>query len=235
MSLPLVILAGGLATRLRPLTEKIPKALIEVHGEPFLAHQLRLLRDGGIKRVVICVWHRGELIREFAGDGNRFGLGITYSFDGERPLGTGGAIRKALPLLGEAFFILYGDSYLPCDYRAVEAAFLASHKDALMTVYHNRDQGDRSNVQYSGGRILAYHKQQRTSLMEYIDYGLGIFRAKTFEPFPAGQPFDLADVYQNLLATGRLAGYEASERFFEAGSLSGIKELEGHLKKQKDL
>lgn len=232
MSLPVAILAGGLATRLRPLTEKIPKILVEIHGEPFLSHQLRLLRTGGIRKVILCAWYRGELIREFAGDGKKFGLEISYSFDGEHPLGTGGAIRKALPLLGDVFFVLYGDSYLSCDYSAIEAAFLTSQKDALMTVYHNRDHGDQSNVQYSEGRILAYNKQPRTPLMEHIDYGLGVFRAGAFKNYAADTAFDLVEVYQNLLAGGRLSGYEMRERFFEIGSLSGIKELEDHLKKR---
>jgi NDP-sugar pyrophosphorylase family protein len=235
MSFPAAILAGGLATRLGSLTEKIPKALIEIHHEPFLAHQLRLLRDGGIKKVVICVWYRGELIREFAGDGHRFGLEITYSFDGERALGTGGALRKALPLLGSAFFVLYGDSYLPCDYGSIEAAFLTSGKDALMTVYHNLDQGDRSNVQYSGGNILAYDKQHPTAAMEHIDYGLGVFRAHALESYVPGQPLDLADVYQRLLTAGHLGGYEVPERFFEIGSLQGIQELERYLEKKGNL
>ena len=235
MSLPVAILAGGLATRLRPITEKIPKALIEINHEPFLAHQLRLLRDAGIKKVVICAWYRGELIRDFAGNGHAFGLEIDYSFDGERPLGTGGALRQALPLLGENFFVLYGDSYLPCDYGAIGAAFLASQEKALMTVFHNRDQGDRSNVQYSQGRILVYDKQHRTARMEHIDYGLGVFRAQALAPYAAGQSLDLAEVYQDLLSAGQLAGYEIPERFFEIGSLSGIKELEAYLQKKKNL
>ncbi len=229
MSLPVAILAGGLATRLRPLTEKIPKALIFINQEPFVAHQLRLLHAGGIKKVVICAWYRGELIRDFTGDGRRFGLEIEYSFDGERALGTGGALRKALPLLGEAFFVLYGDSYLPCDYGKVEAAFLESRKDALMTVYHNRDLGDRSNVQYSDGRIRVYDKEHRTKDMEHIDYGLGVLRAGTLESYAPGQSFDLAEVYRRLLSAGQLAGYEVPERFYEIGSLPGIQALEKHL------
>ena len=135
--LPVAILAGGLATRLGPLTEGVPKALLTVGGEPFLAHQLRLLQRSGVTRVVLCVGHLGERIRDFAGDGRRFGLEIEYSFDGPQLLGTGGAIRRALPLLGDAFFVLYGDSYLPCGYRGVETAFLASGKHGLMTVFRN--------------------------------------------------------------------------------------------------
>src|SRR5579863_2664253 len=129
--LPIAILAGGLATRLRPATEQIPKALLPVAGEPFLAHQLRLLRQAGIRRVVLCAGYLGEKIRHYAGDGSAFGVEVSYSFDGETPLGTAGAIRKALPGLGEAFFVVYGDSYLRCDYGAIQQAFLDSGKDAL--------------------------------------------------------------------------------------------------------
>src|SRR4051794_4872944 len=138
--LPVAILAGGLATRLRPLTETIPKSLVEVAGEPFLAHQLRLLHSHGIRRATLCVGYLGEMVREFAGDGARFGMEVTYSFDGPELRGTAGAVRQALPLLGPAFFVLYGDSYLPCDYAAVERAFLESGKLGLMTVFRNEGQ-----------------------------------------------------------------------------------------------
>src|SRR5271165_5405998 len=123
--LPVAILCGGLATRLRPMTETIPKALIELNGEPFIAHQLRLLSSRGIKRAVLCVGYRGEMIEEFVGDGAPFGLHAEVLFDGPTLLGTAGAVRRALPLLGENFFVLYGDSYLPCDYSAVASAFLS--------------------------------------------------------------------------------------------------------------
>src|ERR1044071_9702153 len=113
--LPIAILAGGLATRLRPMTETIPKALVEIAGEPFLAHQLRLLRAAGYERVVLCVGYLGKMVREFAGDGSAFGLYVEYSFDGPTLLGTAGAIVRALPLLGPRFSVIYGDSYLPCD------------------------------------------------------------------------------------------------------------------------
>src|SRR5947209_5920718 len=156
--LPIAILAGGLATRLRPITETIPKALVEINGEPFLAHQLRLLAQGGVERVVLCVAHRAEQIRDFAGDGRGFGIRVDYSFDGPQLLGTAGAIRGAVPLLPDNFFVLYGDSYLPCDYLAVERAFLSSGKSGLMTIHRNEGRWDSSNVEYSEGRIVAYDK-----------------------------------------------------------------------------
>ena len=234
MTLPVAILAGGLATRLRPLTEKIPKALVELNGEPFIAHQLRLLQAAGLKEVVICAWYRGDLIRAFAGDGHPFGMNIQYSFDGDIPLGTGGALQKALPLLDRSFFVLYGDSYLPCDYQAVEAAYFSGGKKGLMTVFHNHNQGDSSNVEFSGGQIRVYDKKKRTPKMEYIDYGLGILNASAFAPYSLGKPLDLADIYQHLLAEGQLAGYEVPERFYEIGSFEGIQDLEDYLKRNKE-
>jgi D-sedoheptulose 7-phosphate isomerase len=227
--LPVAILAGGLATRLRPVTEKIPKSLMEINGEPFLAHQLRLLASQGVGRVTLCVGYLGDRIREYAGDGSRFGLEVTYSFDGPQLRGTAGAIRNALPLLGESFFVLYGDSYLPCNYTAVERAFLESGRAGLMTVYHNRGQWDSSNVIYADGRIVSYDKKQRIPEMHHIDYGLGALRAGAFAGVPEG-PYDLASLYQDLLGRGELAGYEVGQRFYETGSFAGIEELSEYLK-----
>src|SRR5437763_621059 len=193
--LPVAILAGGLATRLRPITETIPKALVEIAGEPFLGHQLRLLSRGGINRAVLCLGYLGEQVRDYAGDGSAFGLHIDYSFDGPELLGTAGAIRRAAPLLGEAFFVIYGDSYLPCDYGAVCNAFLVSGKPGLMTVFLKDGQSDNSNVEYADGRILAYDKANRTPRMRHIDYGLGVFRRAAFDKVPEGIAYDLATLY----------------------------------------
>jgi NDP-sugar pyrophosphorylase family protein len=224
--LPVAILAGGMGTRLYPLTERIPKALVEINGEPFLAHQLRLLRAAGITRVVICIGRHGEPIREFAGDGARFEMEIKYSADGPVLLGTAGAVRQAVPLLGDAFFVLYGDSYLPCSYRGVEQAFHAAGQSALMTVFRNEGRWDSSNVEFSGGRILAYDKKNRTTHMQYIDYGLGIFSRAAFDG-PAHA--DLAEIYGDLLRRGELAACEVNERFYEIGSREGIRELSDYL------
>jgi NDP-sugar pyrophosphorylase family protein len=226
--LPAAIRAGGLATRLRPLTETIPKSLVPINGQPFLAHQLRLLRSRGIERVVLCVGHMGETIRNFAGDGKAFGLALDYSWDGAVPLGTAGAVRNALSRLGDAFFVLYGDSYLPCDYGAVESAFLAAGKSGLMTVFGNNNRWDASNVEFREGRILAYHKQRRSPEMRHIDYGLGVFRQSVFASLPP-VPGDLTAVYQNLLAREELAAFEVGERFYEAGSFEGIRTLSERL------
>jgi NDP-sugar pyrophosphorylase family protein len=222
---PVVILAGGLATRLRPVTEKIPKALIDIAGEPFIAHQLRLLRRQGIHRAVVCAGFLGEQIRDFVGDGAAFGVDVTFVFDGPTLLGTAGAIRRALPHLAESFFTLYGDSYLTCDHAAVQDAFTASGKSALMTVYRNHGQYDRSNVEFAGGGIRVYDKQVQTPAMHHIDYGLGLFRRSAFANLPEGRPADLAALYRERLAAGDLAGFEVAERFYEIGSFAGITDL----------
>ena len=227
--LTVALLAGGLATRLRPATEKIPKSLVELNGEPFLAHQLKLLHARGIRRVILCVGFLGEMIREAIGDGKGFGMQLEYSFDGDTLLGTAGAIKKALPLLGDSFFVLYGDSYLVCDYAAVAREFAAAGKLALMTVYRNEGKWDTSNVEFKDGRILAYSKKNRTPRMAYIDYGLGVFSAKAFDGVPAGEAYDLAELYGKMVEMGQLAGMEVHQRFYEIGSLAGLEETANFL------
>ena len=223
---PVVILAGGLATRLRPVTEKIPKALIDVGGQPFIAHQLSLLKSYGIQSVVISAWYKGEMIREFVGNGQQFGLDVQYVFDGDHPLGTGGAIRHALPLMKGPFFVLYGDSYLPCDYADVQAHFDRHTFSGLMTVYRNHGQWDTSNVEMSNNQILHYDKKTRTPRMEFIDYGLGLFKPEVFAPVPQGQLVDLTEIYQKLVANRDLLAYEVKQRFYEVGSFEGWRELD---------
>jgi NDP-sugar pyrophosphorylase family protein len=227
--LPVAILAGGLATRLGPLTKQTPKCLLEVSGRPFVHHQLRQLRDRGVRRVVLCLGYLGEQVTEAVGDGSAFGLEVAYSFDGPELRGTAGAIRRALPLLGEAFFVLYGDSYLECRYADVQAAFEDAGKLALMTVFHNEGRWDTSNVEFRDGRILAYDKVDRTPAMEYIDYGLGVLDRRAMEVVPESGSCDLATVYQQMLRRGELAGFEVSERFYEIGSVAGLEETRAHL------
>ena len=230
---PVAILAGGIGTRMLPRTEKIPKALLEVADEPFVAHQLALLRDQGIRDVVLCVSHFADQIEAFVGDGRRWGIRVRYSPDGPTRLGTGGALRRALPLLGESFFVLYGDSYLPCDFAAVAAAFEREQQPALMTVFRNDDQFDTSNVLYEGGRIVRYDKQDRTSAMHHIDYGLSMLRASTLAAYPAGEAFDLARVFQDLVARGALAGVEVPTRFYEIGSDEGLRDTDAWLRTRR--
>jgi NDP-sugar pyrophosphorylase family protein len=231
VTLPVAILAGGLATRLRPVTETIPKSLVEVAGRPFGEHQLDWLRSQGIDRVVFSVAYRGEMIREALGDGRRWNLSIDYVFDGELLLGTGGALKRALPVLGDAFFVLYGDSLLTCDLAAIERTFVASGRSGLMTVFRNDDRWDRSNVQFEEGRLIRYDKDKARQApeMRHIDYGLGVLTARALAPFPADRPFDLAPVYQLLLAAGELAAVEVTDRFYEIGSPEGLEETRAFL------
>jgi|SRR5678815_3620095 NDP-sugar pyrophosphorylase family protein len=230
---PVAILAGGMATRLRPMTDKIPKALIEVAGRPFIFRQLDYLREQGITHVVVCTGHLGDQIQTALGDGKTFGIDVRYSMDGPTLLGTGGALRQALPWLGEHFFVLYGDSFLPCNFAEVQQAFVESHQPALMTLLRNRDQWDKSNVVFRDGQIIEYNKHSRRPDMEYIDYGLGIVSAEVLSAYSAEDAFDLADVYNQLSLSGRLAGHEVYERFYEIGSREGLAEAETYFLKKE--
>jgi NDP-sugar pyrophosphorylase family protein len=232
--LPVVILAGGLASRLGEVTRTQPKSLLDVGGEPFVYHQLRLLRAQGVFRVTLCLGHLGEQVVAAVGDGSAFGLAVDYSFDGPTLVGTAGAIKRALPALPNAFFVLYGDSYLTCDFASVQAAFLDSGLLALMTVYRNEEQWDASNVEFRHGRILAYDKIDRTDRMRHIDYGLGILDRWSLDIVPTDQPFDLVQVYKEMLRRGQLAAFEVGERFYEIGSPAGLEETRKYLSRRHE-
>jgi len=233
MSLPVAILAGGLATRLRPLTENIPKSLVKVDGKPFIVHQMELLKRNDLTHIVLCLGYLGEQVQAEIGNGSRWGMQVDYVFDGPVLQGTGGALRRGLPWLGEAFFVLYGDSYLDCDYRAVESAFRDNGKMGLMTVLRNKNLWDRSNVIFENGRIRRYDKKNVIPEMEHIDYGLGVLQASVLEHYPADRVLDLATVYQDLLIKDQLAGYEVSQRFYEIGSPAGLQETREFLLRRK--
>ena len=225
---PVAILAGGLATRLGDVTKAIPKALVDVAGRPFIAHQLELLRAAGATRVVLCVAHLADQIEAVLGGGAAYGLEIVYSHDALE--GTGGALRRALPLLGDRFLVLYGDSYLRCDYAAIARAWAASGKLGLMTVYANDGRYDASNVEFRGG-IVRYDKAPGVTGLTHIDWGLGAFRAAAFAGYPPGK-LDLVRIYQDLLAKDELFGYEVSERFYEIGSHAGLEDTRRLLSKE---
>jgi NDP-sugar pyrophosphorylase family protein len=207
---------------MKPCTEQIPKSLIDVHGKPFAARQLECLAGRGVRRVVLCIGHLGGMIRQRIGEGDRFGLQVQYSDEGDTLLGTGGALRNALPLMGEKFLLMYGDSLLECDYEAVERRFLESGTQGLMTVYRNDGRFDSSNVLFADGRIRMYDKIRRVPGMRHIDYGLGALSRSAFDGVPEEGPVDLLVIYQNLLARDELAGLEVFERFYEIGSPAGL-------------
>jgi NDP-sugar pyrophosphorylase family protein len=223
---PLAILAGGLATRLKPLTEQVPKSMVEVGGQPFIAHQLRLLRREHVDRVVLCLGHLGEQIEAFVGDGGQFGVSVVYCYDGSSLLGTGGALRLGLDALGPEFLVMYGDSWLDTAFAPIVDAFRASGKSALMTVYRNSDRWDRSNIWFENGEIRVYDKKNPLPQMHYIDWGLSIAKADVIAAHLAGAAFDLADVYGKLTQNGDLAGFEIATRFYEIGSPEGLRETD---------
>ena len=227
---PLALLAGGLAKRLGAITERVPKSMLEVAGGPFIAHQLRLLVGQGICDIVVCCGHLGGLIASFVGDGSRFGCRVRYSYDGPPLLGTGGAILKALPLLGPRFWVMYGDSYLTVEFAPVLRAFEESGKRGLMTVFRNENRWDKSNIVFAENRILRYEKSSPHPEMRHIDYGLGLYSAQAFAGLPQGSEFDLSEIQRDLIARGEMAGFEVSERFYEIGSRAGLAETDAFLR-----
>ena len=224
--LPVAILAGGLATRLRPITKTIPKALVPVAGRPFVLWQLEYLRDQGVSRVVLCTGYRSTQIEQIVGDGSQFGVAVEYSDDGATLLGTGGALGQALPLLGPEFFVLYGDSFLPVSFSTVEQAYYDSDRPGLMTVYRNEGEWDTSNVVFNNGQVLEYNKTKPRHDMAYIDYGLGVLSKNVVEHYCQEKVFDLANVYEALANARQLAGFEVFERFYEIGSPDGLAQTE---------
>ncbi len=230
--LPAAILAGGLATRLRPLTDRTPKALLDVAGRPFIFHQLEFLRRQGIERVVLCVGHLGQQIRDAVGDGRASGLSIQYSCDGPLLLGTGGALRRALRLLGDEFFVLNGDSYTPCALSRVQAAFEAARRPALMTILRNDNRWDRSNVLVKKGELIEYDKDSVRPDMCHIDFGVSVFSRDVFERLDESAVADLAAINRQLSLRGQLAAFEVAERFYEIGSLQGLRETEAFLRRK---
>lgn len=230
--LPVVVLAGGLATRLRPVTETIPKSLVEVNGQPFVLHQLRLFQRKGISKVHFCLGYLGHMVQQVVQQSPfAQSMEITYSYDGDVLLGTGGAIVNAFGSLPQTFFITYGDSYLDIDYAAVEEQYRQHHTTGmgLMTVYHNEGRWDTSNVVFTNGSLQLYAKKNKVPQMQYIDYGLGILSKINFDQYTPGTTFDLADVYETLSRNQQLLGYEVYQRFYEIGSFQGIKDFADYL------
>jgi MurNAc alpha-1-phosphate uridylyltransferase len=220
-----VIMAGGLGTRLGRLTARLPKSLVNIHGRPFLEYQIDLLRKNGIRKVLLCIGHLGEQIKERFGTGRDFGVTIRYSEEGEDLLGTGGALKKAEPLLEERFLLLWGDSYLKLDYRKIWNAFLKARRLGLMVVYKNSNERVPSNVVVRDGRIALYDKWKTNPDMLYIDNGLSVWSRDILGMIPFGKPFEIERLFQLLSEKGEVAAYETEQRFYEVGSISGLGEL----------
>lgn len=227
------ILAGGLATRLGDLTRNQPKSMVNVCGKPFLEHQLALLRESGINDLILCIGYRGEQIKSFFGDGKRYGVNIRYSLE-DKPLGTAGALKKAEDLLDDVFSTMYGDSYLFLDFTTAIHSFQAQNKLALMTVYKNHDQYDRSNTAVEGNLVKKFSKKERTSDMVYIEYGANIFKKEVLSMIPENEPYSLDDLFPRLIDEQELLAFKVKERFYEIGSPQGLKDFENYIKEQND-
>lgn len=224
-----VILAGGLATRLRPVTETIPKSLIEINGKPFIFHQLQFLKSKGVSKVLICTGYLGHMIEELIGNGKQWGMDISYSYDGETLLGTGGAVNKAYPLLDDVFAITYGDSYLDFSYELLSDFFFSESYPAVMTIFENKNAHDKSNVIFEDSILQLYSKKNHSPSMKYIDYGFSIVQKMIFANRGEGDIFDLSEVFEDLAIQKKLGAFLVFNRFYEIGSFQGIKDLELYL------
>jgi NDP-sugar pyrophosphorylase family protein len=216
-----VILAGGRGTRLGPLTQDLPKALVEVAGRPFIEYQLALLRDNGVNEIVLCVGYLGSLVERALGDGSRVGLTIRYSHDGPEPLGTAGAVRNALPMLDGSFLVTYGDTLLTVDHSSVARAHAASNLPGLMTVLENENDYGPSNAVVDGGLVVAYSKNPPPQNARWIDYGLLGFDRAAIE---SSTDADLEPLLAKLAEERQLAAYEVEERFHEIGNEASLAE-----------
>ena len=224
------ILAGGLATRLRPLTATVPKSMVMVHGKPFLEYQLEFLKKDGIRDIILCVGHLKERIESYFGDGSRFGVTIQYSKEEGPLLGTAGALRNALNLLDDPFFVMYGDSYLFLDFNEIWRFFHKFKKSGLMVVYKNENRYDTSNVSINGNYVQKYSKTEQIPDMVYIDYGVSLLRKKVIESIPTNEHCSLETLFQSLIEHGELLSFPAKQRFYEIGSKEGLKEFERYMK-----
>ena len=220
------ILAGGLATRLQPLTDRVPKSMVEVQGKPFLQYQIELLKCHDVRDIVLCVGHLSDQIRNYFGDGRHFGVRVTYSDEGDQRLGTAGALKFAEDLLADEFFVLFGDSYLILDYQAIMGYFLAWDKLGLMVVYRNENRDDSSDVLFEGGFVTAYHKENPLPGMVYINEGLSVLRRTALAKTPSERPVSLQEFFKGLIAERNLLALETEQRFYECGSFAGLREFE---------
>jgi N-acetyl-alpha-D-muramate 1-phosphate uridylyltransferase len=226
----IAILAGGLGTRLYPVTKNIPKPMVRVHGRPFLYHQIELLKKNNINDILLCLGYKASQIRDYFGNGKKFGVNITYSFENRKLLGTAGALKRAQVLLEKDFLVMYGDSYLPINFQNVFRFHRKIRKAALMTVFRNKNRLDKSNLVVKGKTVVRYEKNS-TEKMEYIDYGLSVLNRKVIEVLPKNKVIQLEEVFKELAAKGQLAAYKVKKPFYEIGSKEGLKRFKKFLNK----
>lgn len=230
MKLPMVILAGGLATRLRPLTKNIPKAIAIVAGKPFIFWQLELLKKCNFKNVIILTGYLGEKIEKLVGNGKNFNLDIRYYNDGDVLLGTGGAVKKISKNLPDHFFLMYGDTYLPINFKRVEDFFFLNKLNNVMTIAQNKDYEKFYNVYFKNNKILSYDKKNKTKKANYIDYGLSIFSKDTFFKTKKNA-FNLDLIFQKLINRNDIKGYIVHKSFYEINTIKSLELTEHYLKR----
>lgn len=226
---PIALLAGGLGTRLGASAAGKPKSLVDVNGRPFMFFVLERLAEAGVTDVVICTGYGAKHFAELIDDGSQFGLNVSYSYDGASQLGTGGALKKALPLLGAQFLVQYGDTLLDLDYALLWNKFIDADKPVMMSVYRNDNRLDASNVVFEHDRVKEYNKKKRHPGMSYIDYGAMVFNASVFNDEPANVNFDLADMLCDLAAQGKVAGMEVAKAFLEIGNPTSLERVRKQL------
>jgi len=231
----IVILCGGKATRLYPLTKKIPKSMMRFEGKPFLEQQLDLLKKNRIFDIVLCVGYKAEQIKKYFGDGKNFGVEIKYSSDKKRLLGTGGALKKAENLLEDSFLVMWGDSYLPFNFQKAIKFFKKSNKPGMMIVFKNLNKYEPSNVEVKNNLVKSYGKKRKTKKMKYIDYGISIYRKEVLKHLPKNQICDLTKLQQALIKKRQLLAYPAEKRFYQIGSPDGLEELKNYIKRKTKL
>jgi len=231
----IVVLCGGKATRLYPLTKKIPKSMMRFEGKPFLEKQLDLLKKNRIFDIVLCVGYKAEQIKKYFGDGKNFGVEIKYSSDKKRLLGTGGALKKAENLLEDSFLVMWGDSYLPFNFQKAIKFFKKSNKPGMMIVFKNLNKYEPSNVEVKNNLVKSYSKKRKTKKMKYIDYGISIYRKEVLKHLPKNQICDLTKLQQALIKKRQLLAYPAEKRFYQIGSPDGLEELKNYIKRKTKL
>lgn len=233
--LQVVVLMGGLGTRLKDYTKECPKSLVDVCGRPFFDYQLDLLMAWGFKKFVFLIGYRADMIEKYYGNGSSRNISIRYSYDGEKLLGTGGAVRRAIDLLEDDFLLIYGDSFMDIDYAQTLYRFVLGKENgarALMTVLRNNNRFDRSNVVMEGGRVVLYDKHETLPEMDYIDYGVSAYRKELFEDYPADEAFDISDIQHELSVKGQLAAQIVTKRFYEIGSPASLAEFSEYVTKR---
>ena len=225
-----VVLAGGLATRLGSLTDRSPKSMVDIDGHPFIAYQLSMLKRFGVNKVLLCVGHMGNQIQEFVGDGSRFGLEVSYSDEGLHLLGTAGALKNAEPRLENEFALVYGDSYFTLPISTIWDKFLKSKSPAMMVVLKNKGKYGPSNCEVKSGLVTKYAKGSKTQSFEYIDFGLVCMKRSLLSSIPGGTKTDMSVIFSSLVGKKKLVAHEVFQRFYEVGSVQGIADFAEYVK-----